>query len=87
MKKAKVRMKPVRKAPARGAKRKVARPSAERDTLASAVSDLVKISAEMRDLLVEIRELLAISVAEASEEVGTIVVAETEGEEGLEEEA
>ncbi len=86
MKKAKVRMKPVRKAPARGAKQKAAaRPSAARHALAGAVNDLVKITAEMRDLLVEIRELLAIGVAAESEEVGEILVEEPE--ESLEEEA
>ncbi len=96
----KKRAKPAVKKPPTAAKRRVvrspAKPSpgkteraageagAPRDKLAAALAELVAISADMRELLMEIRDLLAEGMEEAEEEPeagDTVVIAETEGEE------
>lgn len=53
--------------------------AATRDELGAGLEQLVIIAADMRELLAEIRDLLA-EGAEEAEEGGTVVVAESEGE-------
>ena len=54
--------------------------AADRDTLAVALGELVGIAGDMRELLTEIRDLLAEGAAEEEPEEGieTVVVTETE---------
>lgn len=63
----------------------------ERDFLAEAILDLVEISSDVRELLGEIRDLLAEREEREEEEeageVDTLVIAEAESPEGLEEES
>lgn len=65
-----------------------AQAAAGRDELARGLAQLIMISADMREILVEIRDLLAEGAEEAQAEEeeagegrGTVIIAEGEGEE------
>jgi hypothetical protein len=79
----------VRRVPSRPIPTKTA--AANQDMFAAALGELLEISGNMRDLLVEIRDLLAESAEQADQAqeeraagVETLIVAETEPEEDFE---
>jgi hypothetical protein len=64
----------------------VARAKADQDVLVGALTELVKVSIEIRELLAQIRDGLAEAEEAATGEVDTVVIGEAENPESSEDE-